>query len=1684
MSNKEESEGEADLATLRRRRGQAKAAITKMITAANIKIRENEPEELKAVLESLDLAVTRLQETHRLYHDRLTEDIDKEESEAYEKVILMSVHDVRHDALAWLQEVYTPGEVDDQLIAGELDIINQTPPDDTDDDNPMSAELENLRALRKKEQENFELLLRRNKEEFELELQRMHHKAELDAQILHNQQKIQAVTTDLYSTPKAGKSPSTTRPSLSPISEDSISHLLELSRQQYQAQVDSLRLPPTNMIKFNGDPLQYWKFMRLFTTMVDKESVAAEEKLTRLHQYTEGKAQDAVSHCLYNPDPSAGFKEALERLKTRFGNPHTISQAWVEKVLNFKEIRDNKTTQQTQSTQSPNVTCGFAGAGNGKVCLPIVPVVVRGKASNISSVTYALLDPGANTSLVSEELTKKLKVKGKPARLDLDTVGGSQEGIFTRCVNLEIDSLHDGNMYTLNGVRTLRKLNIGLSCLATPDEVARWDHLAGIPIPSVNSDDVHLVIGQDAPRLLRAEEYRVGGDNDPYATRTVLGWAINGPIDYKEGGKNVKAYFLKSDHSLQMQVERFWKLDDPTQKDSLSINDQKVIKQWENSVSKDGSHYILDIPFKNEAVALPNNVNLAAHRLQLLERRLTKNADLQMKYVEAMKSTINNGYAEAVPASFPDRNDGKVWYLPHHPVIHPRKPEKVRVVFDCAAKYDGVSLNDVVHQGPDLTNKLITVLIRFRQGPIAMMADIEGMFNQIYVTPDHRDILRFLWWKDHDQRNEVVTYRMTSHLFGGVWSPSAASFALRKCASDHAHLYDADTISTVERNFYVDDCLKSSDSPQQAIHLAAQLTNLLKQGGFHLTKWTSNSAEVLKSIPEQEHAKRSPSLDLDQDPPMERALGVLWDIKNDCLTFSVNVKGKPSTKRGMLSTISSVYDPLGLAGPFILRGKALFQSLCRMKLGWDETIPSKIAEQWGRWLDDLPRLCKLQIPRCLRPTVYTVPSVTMQLHHFSDASELGYGAVSYLRLVCHNNIYCNIIMSRNRLAPVKTTTIPRLELAAAVVAVQLDLKIHQSFELPLLDSVFWTDSTIVLHYIRNEDKRYQTFVANRISQIHEVSAASQWKYICTEHNPADDVSRGLSAEELASKECWHKGPAFLWQREEFWPLQPELGGLPSEAEVKKSSQTYTISSKVTTHSAVDCFFHKYSSWYKLKRAIALILRAKDILLKKMKTKLCAPVTLNDLKRAEISIIDYVQRSQITKPLRVNNLRKLAPVRLSDGLLRVGGRLTNAPIPEAAKHPVILPQKHHVSELIIWHFHKLTGHSGVERVLSEIRQSFWIVRGRITVKRVLARCIPCKRHRAPISTQYMADLPADRVTPSQPPFTIVGVDYFGPINIRRGRSEVKRYGCLFTCLTTRAIHLEVAHSLDTDSFINALQRFMARRGTPQLMRSDNGSNFVGARSELQKALDEWNQQKIEEHLLQRETQWKFNPPAASHMGGVWERQIRTVRSILMGLTGQQTLDDEGLMTLFCIIEKIVNGRPLTKLSEDPRDGQPLTPNDLLLLRPECSLPPGHFVKQDLYRRRWRQVQYLADIFWTRWTKEYLPSLQQRQKWTHHSRNYQVGDLVLVLHESTPRSQWPLGLVIDVNVGADGLVGQNFLGNHKSTNYEDLVDEILGDVSNEHGERFHQDISEVEIRCQGHYNTIMMVTTAGFYSMKLP
>ncbi|XP_064641321.1 uncharacterized protein LOC135496115 [Lineus longissimus] len=473
-------------------------------------------------------------------------------------------------------------------------------------------------------------------------------------------------------------------------------------------------------------------------------------------------------------------------------------------------------------------------------------------------------------------------------------------------------------------------------------------------------------------------------------------------------------------------------------------------------------------------------------------------------------------------------------------------------------------------------------------------------------------------------------------------------------------------------------------------------------------------------------------------------------------------------------------------------------------------------------------------------------------------------------------------------------------------------------------------------------------------------------------------------------------------------------------EVKAEVKVFHTS-RETPNDPISRMVKHYSCWYRLKKGVAWMLRLKKLLRKRLKDKddQATPVsprdslTVSELREAEREVLKFVQREAFDDvQSKRSKLRKLNPILNANGVLRVGGRLRNSNLPDQTKHQDILPKKHHVVDLIVRHYHHLTGHSGSERVLTEIRQKFWIVKARIAVRRNITKCMRCRKRNAQPMTKQMADLPTDRGASPRAAFSHVGLDYFGPYHVKRGRSLIKRYGCIFTCLTTRAIHIEVAENLTTDSFINALQRFISRRGTPIKIRSDNGTctNFVGAQKELKDAIKAWNLQQTDEYMRQRELICKFNPPAVSHMGGVWERQIRSVRKVLDGIMKLQNLTDDTLHTMMCLVEAIINGRPLTKLSDDPVE--PITSNHSLLLRPGLCLPPGLFDETDLYRRQWRQVQYLADVFWHRWRKEYLTALQERQKWCHASQNLSPDDLVLIVDD---RNSWSLGRVIETYPG---------------------------------------------------------------------
>lgn len=422
--------------------------------------------------------------------------------------------------------------------------------------------------------------------------------------------------------------------------------------------------------------------------------------------------------------------------------------------------------------------------------------------------------------------------------------------------------------------------------------------------------------------------------------------------------------------------------------------------------------------------------------------------------------------------------------------------------------------------------------------------------------------------------------------------------------------------------------------------------------------------------------------------------------------------------------------------------------------------------------------------------------------------------------------------------------------------------------------------------------------------------------------------------------------------------------------------------------------------------------------------------IENIREAERTLIYFEQHQHFKQEIDLLEQRKTVSLKSSiskldpfmdKGILRVGGRINKAALSEDQINPIILPKTSRISALILRHVHHQVGHSGRSHMLSHLRQRFWLPHANSLARKMIRNCVYCRRMQAKPPVQKMADLPEDRITPDLPPFSHVGIDYFGPIEVKRGRSYVKRWGVVFTCLVSRAVHLEMAHSLTTDSCINVIRKFICRRGPVLSIRTDCGTNFVGAQRELQYAIQELNQQKLKDSLLLEGVKWTFNPPFGAHHGGVWERLIRLVKKALTSVLKQQSLDDETLQTALCEVEAILNDRPITSVSNDPKDLEPLTPNHLLQLKTKATLPPGLFRKEDLYaRRRWRQAQYLADLFWKRWIKEYLPLMQQRSKWHHKSQNLQPNDLVILVDDNAPRSSWTMGHVMKTFPDAKGFV----------------------------------------------------------------
>ncbi|XP_076135495.1 uncharacterized protein LOC143118304 [Alosa pseudoharengus] len=1267
-----------------------------------------------------------------------------------------------------------------------------------------------------------------------------------------------------------------------------------------------------------------------------------------------------------------------------------------------------------------------------RVMLKVVPVFLINGRQRLQ--TYAILDDGSERTIILTSAASQLQLKGPEEILNLRTVRHEVIPMSGETISCHISPVSRKKIrFSIANAFTAPVLNLAEHSCHASDLQREYSHLRGLPLPDFVHARPLILIGSDHSHLLVPKEpVRIGPYGGPIAVHTALGWAVQGPANAlpRSPTSEAQALFTLCDRvscpataELMENVERLWRLDSfPHRKDkevTRSKQDHYCLELLETktAVNKVGEvlRYATPLLRAPNSPQLFSSVHTLLPWLRGTERRLKKDQELIEIYNQEIQKLVDMEYVKEVDPK-DDQPGSESWLVPHH--VIKQASGKHRLVFNCSFQLRGLNLNRGLLPGPTLGPSLLGVLLRFREHSLAISGDIKSMFHQVHLLPADRPLLRFIW-RAMAQATYPKTYEWQVLPFGTTCSPCCAIYALQRHAKEHPES-DPEVLNSVLRAFYVDNCLQSFDTSAAAKTLLDRLRATLSKGGFEIRQWASNDSRVVEHLPPE---ARSMSTDLWLSQagvdPQESTLGLRWSCLPDSLGYKHRVTAiKIPTLRLIYRTLASQYDPLGYILPYTTRAKVLVQDLWKTKQGWDDPItPSELADQWLKWESELSVLPSIRLPRCYVPPCADQSDVYRELHVFCDAAERAYGAVAYLRVHDdQNHIHVAFIMARSRVSPKRQLSMPRLELSAALLGAQLATTLRCELTLPLARTILWSDSTTVLTWLKSESCHYKVFVGTRIAEIQELTDSDKWRYVDSPNNPADALTRGKKLCDLAQPNCWTTGPLFLQKPENCWPVAPDVAhsSPPADStELKKAALCLNVSATVSA--LPDASQHQ--SWGDL------IAATEQALTQSNKSYTAAAEALL-LQQAQASCFpEELDALQKGRPLhRHSRLLSLSPELDPDvGLMRVGGRLRRAQdLDPDVIHPIILDPKHPTTQLIIKDYDESLLHPGPERVFGELRRRYWIVGGRPAIRKHQYSCRECQRWKSSPEVPKMADLPPARLRLFKPPFWSTGVDCFGPFVILHGRRTEKRWGIIFKCLTTRCLHLDLLGSLDVDAFLLALRRFRSRRGQPFEIWADRGTNFRAGDRELRECFQAM-EPKLQEHLANQQISFNFHPPGAPHFGGVWEREIRSIKNALRVILGKQTTSEAVLQTVLIEVEGIMNSKPLGYLSSNAADSDPVTPNLLLMGRRDASLPQAMFANSKLLgRRKWRHSQMLADHFWTRFIRDYLPNLQPRGKWLKEVQNLEVGRTVLILDPQLPRASWPTGRVTAVTAGRDGRV----------------------------------------------------------------
>ena len=1316
-------------------------------------------------------------------------------------------------------------------------------------------------------------------------------------------------------------------------------------------------------------------------------------------------------------------------------------------AINCKSTRSCRDCGQRHHTSIHQTVVPVNHAANVGISTGLLPtaqvIVVAPNGTELKA--RALLDEGSGLSIISSRLAQLLDLPLTPEKLTLSVAQGEVTQPLKNSTSFVLSSLLDKKVRIPCKAAVAATVTCDLPPVPVQDG-ANLAHIIGLPLADPEyylPGRIDILLGSPLlPHLMPHHLGKSGEEDEMVAKHTPFGWVLGGPARPLDPFIAVPSHHqtpliqdptpLTSDARLEYHLKRMWQEQEP---------EEVIVTQTEEN-QKVEAHYQASTRYlaaeKRYEVTLPKTesiLQLGTSRPQAVSRFLSTESSTRRRgtyhsFQAGVSSYLELQHAEEVPTE--DAPPHPHFYLPMHGVTkESSSTTKLRIVFDgSAVTSTGLSLNQALFVGPTIQPTLSKILIQFRMYPVALNADISKMYREVQLAQEDRDLHRFVWREN--TASPIQDYRMKRVTFGVSASPFLAIRTLQQAAEDQGEQHP-EAVSHVKKSFYVDDFLGGANTAEEAVRLHHQLIQILKPANLHLRKWRSSSTEVIDAIPselvEPDHVKTSTA---SNEKSESKALGLKWDSRLDEMSPSIHSSSSYSTtKRGIVSDVSKTYDVLGWISPTILTMKILFQTFWQEKIGWNDRVPEAGVKLHLSWREDLPNLAAKTLPRCYILSDYAVREVT--LHGFGDASEAAYGAVIYCRALYHDHPpSMSLVTAKTKVAKLKTSTVPRLELCAATLLSKLLSSVGDTLKIPSSKWTAWSDSSTVLAWLDGHKRHQPVFIANRVSTILEITHPSIWHYVPTLENPADCASRGMMPSTLLKHQLWWEGPPWLLQNPYPIPRQPPRKALPDarlpcmvvQISVSIPEKLSSLPRPYPEIIAVTAWFRRAISRMQGETAVAGT----------------NPKCLTGLERrqAEEWLILQAQKAlfaqdinllQKGKPVaKSGRLRALNPF-LDKGLLRVGGRLAHSKLSYSQQHPIIMEAKHPLMVNLFEHLHQSLLHCGPSLLLCHASTKFHIIGARKLSRKICSTCTTCRRRQPRTSHQIMGDLPAPRVSPN-PAFTHTGVDFAGPFNIKQGYVRkpkiLEAYVCVFVCLTYKAVHLEVVSDLSSAAFKATLQRFVSRRGCPQHIYSDNGSNFVGVKNELQRLYHYLHQTQSLEDVGQflsshHEITWHFNPPWAPHMGGLWEAAVKAMKRQLKRVVGPHTLSYEELATVLCQVEACLNSRPLLPATSHPEDGlQTLNASHFLLFKQPTMFPvdPEIPTRIDLLKK-WELCRAMIGHFWKRWSLEYLNQLQNRTKWQTEKTSLQKGDVVLVKPiKKYFVGQWPLGLVTQVYPGSDG------------------------------------------------------------------